>query len=619
MQYDISVNIATYNKGARINMRYYTATLSDAMAKNVFETFRHAIACVLENVQTTVSDLNLLSERDVSQIYGWNSQRWEDVEVCIHDAVTNQVLLRPNAQAIHAWDGNLTYQELEILATNMAQYLMSLGVGPEVLVPLCFDKSMWTVVAQLAVLKAGGACVAFDPAHPQKRRQELLRQCDARIALVAPQHQHLFKDLVDTLVVVEKSLLEHLPAHRLSTIARSAMVPANPAFVVFTSGSTGKPKGIVLEHHALCTSARAHGPAMNYGPDARILQFAAYTFDVSIGETFTCLMSGGTLCIPHDDERMNDLAGAINRMNVNVAYLTPSVASILQPSDVPGLRTLALGGEAVRAENIYLWADRVHLVNIYGPAECSVWSTGLGPVPQNTSPANIGFGLGALMWITEIGNCNKLSAVGCVGELLIEGPIVARGYLKDEEKTNAAFVSDPTWLPLDISIGSRRMYGTGDLARFNSDGSVNFIGRRDNQIKLHGQRIELGEIEHNLLMHESVSNVVVVVPKAGTSGERLVGVISFKNLAVPAGPNAEIKLIEGSKAEGISEQIAAVRQHLSDRVPGYMMPAVWLIVESIPLSVNGKTDRSRITKWVETVASNVVEAGAPEKQSVAVP
>jgi non-ribosomal peptide synthetase component F len=173
---------------------------------------------------------------------------------------------------------------------------------------------------------------------------------------------------------------------------------------------------------------------MNYA-EARVLQFASMTFDVSIGETFTCLMSGGTLCIPSEEERMNDLAGAINRMNVKVVYLTPSVVSLLQPSQVPGIHTLALGGEAVREDNIAIWADHTNLVNIYGPAECSVWSTGLQNVPSSASPRNIGYGLGAHMWITNVDDPSKLCPVGAVGELLIEGPIVARGYLKDEDQT----------------------------------------------------------------------------------------------------------------------------------------------------------------------------------------
>ena len=597
-EYDISVNIAISREVCHLNLRHYTSKLSDKMAYNVLETFQHTIRTLISSPEARFGDLSLLSGHDQTQLRKWNSADWQDYKVCVHDQISQQVSQRPDTTAIEAWDGSLTYRQLERLSSTLASYLSSIGVGPEVLVPIAFTKSMWTPVAQLAVLKAGGACVAFDPAHPHKRRAELVRQCDARIAVTAPAYKALFDGLVDNIVVVEPELLQNISQDTSLQSTSKVTSPHNPAFVVFTSGSTGVPKGIVLEHHALCTSARAHGPAINYGPGARILQFASYTFDVSIGETFTCLMLGGTLCIPQDDERMNDLAGAINRMEINVAYLTPSVAGILNPEDVPGLTTLALGGEAVRAENVATWADKLHLVNIYGPAEASVWSTGLGPVPKGTSPANIGFGLGALMWITEMGNSDKLCAVGCAGELLIEGPIVARGYLKDKEKTDAAFISDPAWLPLDEKKGTRRLYRTGDGARYNSDGTVSFIGRKDFQIKLHGQRIEMGEIEHNILSHSSVANAVVIYPRSGKVKERLVAVVALRELPSSNGKD-EIMFVDTSSNVAAAQQIASSRNHLSERVPGYMMPSVWLAVEFIPLSVNGKTDRSRLIKWVE--------------------
>ncbi|KAI1626476.1 hypothetical protein EDD37DRAFT_349340 [Exophiala viscosa] len=597
-EYDISVNVSISRRSMHMNIRYYTSNISDAMAKNVFETFQHVVTAILDHPNRTLAEMPVLSDNDRQQLELWNNQDWEDIDACVHHQIASQVSQRPETIAVEAWDGKLTYLQLDSFSTALAAHLSKLGVAPEVLVPLSFQKSVWTPVAQLAVLKAGGACVAFDPNHPQKRREELLRQCDARIALTAPAHRSLFEGLVDQVVVVAESLLEALGRTCTSVPSWKMASPKDPAFVVFTSGSTGKPKGIVLEHHSLVTSAHAHGPAMKYGPGARILQFASYTFDVSIGETFTCLMLGGTLCIPNDEERMDDLAGVINRMDVNIAYLTPSVASILHPEDVPGLEVLALGGEAVRAENIALWADKLYLVNIYGPAECSVWSTGLHPVPKGTSPANIGFGLGALMWITEVGNPDKLCAIGCTGELLIQGPIVARGYLKDKEKTDAAFISDPPWMPLNTKGADRRLYRTGDLARYNSDGSINFIGRRDFQIKLHGQRIEMGEIEHNILSHDDVANAVVTYPKAGPVKEKLVAIVALRELPSTACAD-EITIVDLSRSHTAAEQVSGAYSHLSERVPGYMMPSVWLVVETIPLSVNGKTDRSRVSRWIE--------------------
>ena len=475
------------------------------------------------------------------------------------------------------------------------------GVQPESLVPIGFSKSRWTVVAQLATLKAGGACVAFDPEHPRSRREQMVEQCEAKTAIVAEGNESLFDGLVPNVIILGANTIDTpAPGPVRAPIvpsASSAVSPSNPAFVVFTSGSTGKPKGIVLEHHAICSSARAHGPVMNYA-EARVLQFASYTFDVSIGETFTCLMSGGTLCIPSEDERMNDLAGVINRMDAKVVYLTPSVVSLLHPSEVPGISTLALGGEAVREDNIATWANHTNLINIYGPAECSIWSTGLQNVPSSASPRNIGYGLGARMWITNAEDPGKLCSVGAIGELLIEGPIVARGYLKDDEKTQAAFIDPPAWWS-QYQAGEPapqfKVYRTGDLVRYSSDsdGSIHFIGRRDHQVKLHGQRVEMGEIDRTMLMHANVQNALAMVPTKGQLAGKLVAVLSL-NDQVHALGKASIELRVDAKVD-----ISPVRDWLGTRLPSYMIPSTWLVVQSIPVTRNGKSDRPSVVAWVE--------------------
>lgn len=546
-------------------------------------------------------DLDMMSDRDQSHIAHWNNHQWADLHACVHDLISDQALARPQAVAIDAWDGSFTYQELDSITSALAQILIEKGVKPESLVPIGFSKSRWTVVAQLATLKAGGACVAFDPEHPRSRREQMVQQCDATISIVAEGNDLLFDGLVPIVIVLGANTVGTLlQANAASTLpsAAPAVSPSNPAFVVFTSGSTGKPKGIVLEHHAICSSAKAHGPAMNYGPDARVLQFASYTFDVSIGETFTCLMSGGTLCIPSEDERMNDLAGVINRMNAKVVYLTPSVVSLLHPSQVPGVHTLALGGEAVRENNITTWAEHTNLVNIYGPAECSVWSTGLQGVPKSASARNIGYGLGARMWITNVEDPGRLCSVGAVGELLIEGPIVARGYLKDDAKTRAVFIPPPEWWskyqPSECGHDFK-IYRTGDLARYNSDGSIHFIGRRDHQVKLHGQRVEMGEIDRTLLMHEKVQNALAIVPTNGRLAGKLVAVLSC-NDEVHALSKAGIELRGDSTVD-----ISPVRDWLVTRLPTYMIPSTWLVVQSIPVTKNGKSDRPSVVAWVENL------------------
>ncbi len=231
-------------------------------------------------------------------------------------------------------------------------------------------------------------------------------------------------------------------------------------------------------------------------PGRRVLQFAAYTFDISIAEMFTTLSYGGTVCVPSEDDRMNNLAKVINEMDVNWACLTPTVANLLEAQRGPNLETLVLSGEAPTKANLVTWADSVMLINAYGPSECSIWSSINKGLQKTTSATNIGYGSGSQLWITEVEDSNRLVPLGCVGELLIDGPILAQGYHQNPE--DCCCVHRRPALGARHFEGpreGRRMYRTGDLARYNIDGTIDYLGRKDAQSKLYGQRMEMGEIE----------------------------------------------------------------------------------------------------------------------------
>ena len=590
------------DESIELQAQFDTTVLSEQQMARLLTQFEHVITQLsLETSDKIVGDVKLFGNSDLQQILEWNnSMELEVVHDCVHNIFKGQVALRPNAEAVCAWDGSLTYAELDKLSDKVASCLVAKGVQPEVLVPLCFDKSVWTVVTMLAVLKAGGACVHLGATQPIARLAQIISDTSARVLLADPQHSEMFQGLVEVLTI-EPSFLESLSM----TSPLPVVQPTNPAFVLFTSGSTGKPKGIVVEHGSLCTSSKAHGTNRKVGPHTRLLQFAAYTFDVSVADIFTTLQRGGCICVPSEDERTNDLAGAINRMNVNYGFLTPTVAGLLNPRDVPGLRRLILGGEMLTQDNIHTWAPVVDLIISYGMAECSIHCVDAVPLTVQSNPANLGHSSGCLMWIVEKDNHNKLAPVGCVGELVIEGRMVARGYLNDKAKTDAAFIEDPAWaLP---GPKPRRMYKTGDLAKYSDAGEICYVSRKDFQVKHHGQRIELGEIEHHLLVDSQVKHAVVLLPKTGYSQNRLVGILSLHASAVPAGPVREIQLVDGLQ-KGIAElQLASIRNSLAAKVPDYMVPAIWMVVRAIPLTANGKMDRVRTRQWLEEMDEKTFE------------
>ena len=520
----------------------------------------------------------------------------------------------PDAPAVCAHDGNLTYRELDALATKLSKYLARLGVVPEMAVPFCFDKSAMAVVAILGIMKAGGAFVAIDPSYPTSRIETIVKATKASVVVAEPVHAHLFEGVIKHVVAIDVNSLNRAAITENQNIQSTC--PSSAAYMVFTSGSTGLPKGIIVEHRALCTAVLSLGPPMRISSKSRVLQFAAYTFDASIGDIFVTLLQGGCICVPSEYERINDLAGAIVRMNVTAACLTPSVVRILHPDEVPCLETISCGGEMLLQEIIALWAEKIALVNVYGPSECTIWCTAQTNLRVESSANNIGRALEAQLWISSVNNHNRLCPIGCIGELLIEGPVLARGYL-DPEQTERAFVENPHWINAEPGQ-QRRFYKTGDLVRYNPDGTMSFIGRKDTQVKVHGHRIELGEIEHHLSLHELVRQSIVIYPTTGRYCQQLVGMVAFETGAPPKNRRGTLKAITGIAEKALTTELKKVKDSLSSNLPSYMVPQHWIIVENIPLITSGKLDRVLAKRVVESIAEEMaeIEANAIEDKTL---
>ncbi|PVH90313.1 acetyl-CoA synthetase-like protein, partial [Periconia macrospinosa] len=309
-------------------------------------------------------------------------------------------------------------------------------------------------------------------------------------------------------------------------------------------------------------------------------------------------MFGGCVCIPSEDDRRNDLAKAINTLDVNWALLTPTVAQLLVPSTVANLEVLVLAGEQVISTEWTRWQSRVQTINGYGPTECCIFCTAF-PCSQGFRSGTIGKSIASVSWVVDPENHDRLAPRGAIGELLVEGPILARGYLNDAEKTSAAFVDDPAWL-LRGGGGHAgrhgRMYKTGDLVHYDADGNLVYVGRKDGQVKVRGQRVELGEIEHQL--HECMPTVtqmaVEVISPAGEQDKAMVA--AFLQLDDEA---RDALLLAGQKTEDDDSPAQVVfpaeaDKKLADRLPSYMMPEVYFAVTRLPMTTSGKTDRRRL-------------------------
>lgn len=361
-------------------------------------------------------------------------------------------------------------------------------------------------------------------------------------------------------------------------------------------------QGTLLEHRAYVSGALAHGPVFGLNSSTRVLQFASHAFDASLVDILSSLIFGSCICIPSEEARLNDIAGVINEMKVNHASLTPSFVGFLDPAAVPGLESLVLAGEAMSPQHLATWSH-IKLVNGYGPTESSV-AAALNPNMSSSSDCrDIGLPVGVRFWVVNPANHDQLVPVGCPGELVLEGPTLARCYINNPQKTSDSFIFNPCWTKRDPNGGSdRRFYKTGDLVRYNSEsGSLTYIGRKDAQVKFHGQRVELGEIESQLSADTDIKHCTVLLPKSGFAQGKLVTVVSLS-----AGPGqaleadaVPLKLIEHREK---LRYVKSIQERLSIRLPTYMVPGVWLCVEALPMLVSGKLDRKSIATWVASMS-----------------
>ncbi|KAH4193904.1 hypothetical protein HBH70_193220 [Parastagonospora nodorum] len=595
-EYPVSINIEIGDTSAAVDLDYWSDFLSAGQAANVASTFVRALENIVYQARRRISSLDFLSGQQWLQIQAWNAMP-PTLNDCVHNKIALWVASQPDAPAIRAFDGDYTYAELDAVSNRLAHCLVSLGVGPENFVPTCFDKSKFAIIAMLSVLKAGGAAVPLDAKHPRSALQTRLEDASATIVLTTASRLEKLEGLSPNVMVIDDAFLDQLPVP--TGPACTSVQPHNPCFVIFTSGSTGRPKGVVLEHAAMVTSAEAHGSRLGLRPGSRVLQFASYTFDNSLEEMFTSLQRGACVCVPSEEQRFNDISGAITELDANFMDLTPTVAALLDPKDVPTIKDLALGAEPLTKALIETWRPHVRVYGQYGPSEASI-NSAFRDFTNGGEATNIGRAVGSISWITDPENRDRLMPIGCKGELLIEGPILSRGYLNDPEKTALAFIQDPEWARTTGRTG-RRFYCTGDLVQYTSEGEMVYMGRKDNQVKLNGQRIELGEIEHHLKLNLPAGAKSAVELVKFTESKSLVGFICLdaESLATPA--IAEM-------TDSVRVIAKRVEVALGEALPSYYVPAMFMPVASMPMTTSGKLDRKVLRQLAAEVSDSQMAA-----------
>ena len=573
-KFDLSLVMRETQAGLEGYWEYNSDLFEHQTIARMASNFSTLLSDIAANPEKPVGELSLLTERERHQLLvEWNNTDtpYPDSK-CIHQVFEEQVEQTPFSVAVVYEDQSLTYHELNLRANKIAHYLQTLGVGPEVLVGICVERSVEMVVGLLGILKAGGAYVPLDPEYPTARLSFMLLDAQVSVLLTQQRLVERLPEHVSHIVSLDTDwqMISQSPQDNPITGVQAS----NLAYVIYTSGSTGKPKGAMNTHRSICNRLLWMQQAYQLTASDAVLQKTTFCFDVSVWEFFWTLITGARLVVakPEGHKDSGYLFNLIVKENITTLHFVPSMLQVflsaLGVEKLKSLKRVICSGEALpfALQHCFFKLVDAELHNLYGPTEAAIdvtfWKC------QRESDKSI-VPIGRPISNTQIYLLDahlQPVPIGVSGELHIGGASLARGYLNRPELTLEKFIPNPFG-----TDGHSRLYKTGDLAKYLPSGNIEYLGRIDNQVKIRGFRIELGEIEAVLSQHPSVYSVVITARVDTPGAQRLVAYI------VP----------QQQKAPTISE----LRQFLKPKLPEYMVPYAFVFLEALPMTANGKIDR----------------------------
>lgn len=574
-KFDLTLLMEETESGIRGALEYNADLFDAATIVRMAEHLHSLLAGIVANPNQPVAQLSLLTAQEQHQLLTWNHTHAEySLNKCIHELFEEQVEKTPDAVAVIFVDQQLTYRQLNTKANQLAHHLQKLGVALDVLVGICVERSLEMVVGLLGILKAGGAYVPLDPAYPQERLAFMLSDAGVSVLLTQKHLQDVLPQTSARIVCLDRDW-QAIAQHSNDT-PNSTVLPENLAYVIYTSGSTGQPKGVMIPHRALCNHMLWMQTEFSITPKDRVLQKTPFSFDASVWEFYAPLIAGGQLILakPGGHQDSAYLLDLIAQQQVSIVQFVPSQLRVLLEEQkihiCHSLRRVFCGGEALAVDlqkRFFTVLPNVELCNLYGPTEATIdttyWRCRLED-EQRTVP--IGKAI-ANTQIYLLDSHLQLVPVGVLGEIYIGGNGLARGYLNQPELTAQKFIVNPF-------TGDTQLYKTGDLGRYRPDGTLEFLGRIDNQVKLRGFRIELAEIEAQLSHYPGVRQNVVVVREDFPGQQRLVAYIVSHQQHSPT--------------------VTQLRSFLKQTLPDYMVPSVFIQLNALPLLPNGKVDHKSL-------------------------
>ncbi len=603
-KFDLTLSIAETAQGLVGQWEYNTGLFDGSTIERMAIHFQNLLSAIVENPQQAVSELPLLSEAERHQLLvEWNDTKCEyPSDKCIHQLFEEQVEQTPDAVAVVFEHQQLTYQQLNQRANQLAHYLQTLGVGPEVLVGICVERSVEMVVGLLGILKAGGAYVALDPSYPQDRLSYILADAGVEVLLTQTELLLSLPSHTARLVCLDTDwrAIEQHTERNLDAGVKSD----NLAYVIYTSGSTGQPKGVQICHYNVvnCLNSISHFPGLTQEDTFNAV--TTISFDIATLELFLPLTVGAKVIVTSREIASNGnwLLSELFKSKTTVMQATPATWQMLLASGWSSNYPLKVlcGGEALSTQiAAQILETGSELWNLYGPTEATIWSTiyklGANKTVARTEDASSTIGRPiANTQIYILDSHLQPVPIGVPGELYISGDGLAKSYLNHPELTQEKFIPNPF-----SNSKCKRLYKTGDLAYYNSDGSIKFLGRIDNQVKLRGFRIELGEIESVLNTHPQIQQTVVIAREDIPGNKRLVAYVVTRD-----------ELLTTHQ----------LREFIKQKLPEYMVPSAFVTLDILPLTANGKVDHRALPAplcSLRELENNFVAPSTPTEETLA--
>lgn len=568
---DLYLELHQRSSGLVGHIEYQTELFAKETIERMVGHFGVLLESIARDPAARLADLAILTRAEEEQLAEWQGPRVkakpEEEFVSLEGLFEAQVDRSPAAIAVEQGDMQLTYAELDVRANRLAHYLRALGVQPDTLVGLCIERSIDAMVAILGVLKAGGAYVPLDPSYPSERLRFMLEDASISILLTNRKNAGVLPQYGGRTIVLDDE------ASAIAAQAESRPVSnaghEHLAYVIYTSGSTGRPKGVMVERRGLYYLAKAQKKQFGLGVGSRILQFFPINSDGAVWDFTLGWPVGATLVLASSEAMLGgaSLAECLHDDDIHAVVMTPSALTTVPRREMPALRTIITAGEALSAVLLDRWASGRCFFNAYGPTEATVATT-LVECPPGAGKPPIGQPIDHASVFILDGDMRPVP-IGIPGELFIGGPGVARGYLNRPDLTSNYFLESPF-----AETAGTKLYRTGDRAKWRPDGRIEYIGRMDDQVKLRGFRIELGEIEAELGRHAAVE--MAAVSMIEVAGDRRLA--AYVTPARTAPPNLADML----------------KQYLRERLPEYMIPVTFVMLDRMPLNPIGKIDRAAL-------------------------